>query len=83
MIKTAIETILFFNPFVWLGSRLIEIEREHSCDDLVIALTGTPITYAHALLKLEILKENGSPILTMASTGRKITYINELKESPI
>ena len=79
LIKTAIETILFFNPFVWLGSRLIEIEREHSCDDLVIALTGTPITYAHALLKLEILKENGSPILTMASTGRKNHLYQRIK----
>ena len=56
LIKTGIETILFFNPFVWLGGRLINIEREHACDDLVLKFTGSPLTYAHALLKLEILK---------------------------
>ena len=70
LFKTAIETILFFNPFVWLSSKLINIEREHACDDLVLKLTGTPVTYAHALLKLEILKEKSSPALAMASTGK-------------
>jgi bla regulator protein BlaR1 len=79
LIKTAIETILFFNPFVWLTSRLINIEREHACDDLVLNITGTPITYAHALLKLEILKEKGSPVLAMASTGKNNHLYQRIK----
>ena len=52
LVKTCIETLLFFNPFVWLTTKLIQIEREHACDDLVVDITGTPLTYAHALLKL-------------------------------
>ncbi|RZK51634.1 MAG: hypothetical protein EOO87_17180, partial [Pedobacter sp.] len=68
LFKTLIETILFFNPFVWLTTKFINIEREHACDDLVVELTNTPLTYAHALLKLEILKEK-SPALAMAATG--------------
>ncbi|MES2829726.1 MAG: M56 family metallopeptidase [Bacteroidota bacterium] len=79
LIKTAIETLLFFNPFVWLSSRLINIEREHACDDLVIKLTGTPINYAHALLKLEILKDKSSPVLAMASTGRNQHLYQRIK----
>ncbi|HEX8607740.1 MAG TPA: M56 family metallopeptidase, partial [Pedobacter sp.] len=79
LIKTAVETILFFNPFVWLSSRLIGIEREHACDDLVVRLTGTPITYAHALLKLEILKDKGSPSLAMASTGKNHHLYQRIK----
>lgn len=70
LIKTGIETILFFNPFVWLGGRLINIEREHACDDLVLKFTGSPLTYAHALLKLEILKNKTTPALSMAATGK-------------
>ncbi|MEJ7560480.1 MAG: M56 family metallopeptidase [Pedobacter sp.] len=79
LIKTAIETLLFFNPFVWLTSRLIDIEREHACDDLVLKLTGTPVTYAHALLKLEILKDKGSPALAMASTGKNHHLYQRIK----
>ena len=69
LIKTAIETVLFFNPFVWLSSRFIRIEREHDCDDLVVKFTGTPLTYAHALLKIEILKDKATPALSLAASG--------------
>lgn len=79
LIKTAVETILFFNPFVWLCSKLICIEREHACDDLVLNLTGTPVTYAHALLKLEILKEKGSPAFSMAATGNNHHLYQRIK----
>jgi bla regulator protein BlaR1 len=90
LMKTAIETLLFFNPFVWLAGKFIRIEREHACDDLVITHTGTPLTYAHALLKLELLKDKQAPALSLAATGTnqhlyqrikritnmKTTYIN-------
>ncbi|SFH16387.1 Signal transducer regulating beta-lactamase production, contains metallopeptidase domain [Pedobacter insulae] len=90
LIKTFIETLLFFNPFIWLAGKFIRIEREHACDDLVVKYTGTPLTYAHALLKLELLKDKQAPILSLAATGTnqhlyqrikritnmKTTYIN-------
>lgn len=90
LIKTAIETLLFFNPFIWLAGKFIRIEREHACDDLVVKYTGTPLTYAHALLKLELLKDKQAPALSLAATGTnqylyqrikritnmKTTYIN-------
>ncbi|PYF72629.1 M56 family metallopeptidase [Pedobacter nutrimenti] len=69
LIKTVIETMLFFNPFVWLCSRLIQIEREHACDDKVLSISGTPLTYAHALLKIELLKEKQIPAFSLAATG--------------
>jgi len=79
LIKTAMETVLFFNPFVWLSSRFINIEREHACDDLVLKFTGTPVTYAHALLKLEILKDKATPALSMAATGRNQHLYQRIK----
>lgn len=79
LIKTAIETLLFFNPFVWLSGRLINIEREHACDDLVLQLTGTPLTYAHALLKLEILKDKSTPALSMAASGKQQHLYQRIK----
>lgn len=85
LIKTGVETILFFNPFIWLSGRFINIEREHACDDLVVQLTGTPVTYAHALLKLEIMKDKSAPALSMAATGsnqhlyQRIKRITDMK----
>lgn len=79
LIKTGIETILFFNPFIWLSGRFINIEREHACDDLVVELTGTPVTYAHALLKLEILKDKSAPALSMAATGKNQHLYHRIK----
>ncbi|WP_233165906.1 M56 family metallopeptidase [Pedobacter sp. ASV12] len=77
--KTFIETLLFFNPFVWLTTKFIHIEREHACDDLVVNFTGSPITYAHALLKLELLKDKQSPALALAATGNNQHLYQRIK----
>lgn len=79
LVKTCIETLLFFNPFVWLTTRFIHIEREHACDDLVVNFTGTPLTYAHALLKLELLKEKQVPALSLAATGKNQHLYQRIK----
>jgi bla regulator protein BlaR1 len=89
LVKTCIETLLFFNPFVWLTTKFILIEREHACDDLVVNFTGTPLTYAHALLKLEILKDKQKPALSLAATGtnqhlyQRIKRITDMKTNYI
>ena len=79
LIKTCIETLLFFNPFIWLTTKFIHIEREHACDDLVLRLTATPLTYAHALLKLEQSKDNQSASLAMAATGTNQHLFQRIK----
>jgi bla regulator protein BlaR1 len=79
LVKTCIETLLFFNPFVWLTTKLIHIEREHACDDLVVNFTGTPLTYAHALLKLELLKAKDAPSLSLAATGKNQYLYQRIK----
>lgn len=79
LVKTCIETLLFFNPFVWLTTRFIHIEREHACDDLVVNFTGTPLTYAHALLKLELLKCKNTPALSLAATGKNQHLYQRIK----
>lgn len=79
LIKTAIETFLFFNPFVWMAGRFIYIEREHACDDLVLKLTGKPLNYAHALLKLELLKDKNSPAYALAATGKTQNLYQRIK----
>ena len=79
LIKTAIETLLFYNPFVWMAGRFIHIEREHACDDLVLKTTGKPLKYAHALLKLELIKDNNCPAFALAATGKTQNLYQRIK----
>lgn len=74
LIKVTIETILFFNPFVWALSKIMEREREHACDDMVLEHVEKPITYAHALVELETLRQGNSHPLSMAATGRNSLF---------
>lgn len=47
-------TILFFyHPGAWWMSSRIAEEREHCCDDIAIAVTGTPKQYAETLIQLK------------------------------
>jgi bla regulator protein BlaR1 len=76
--QSIVETILFFNPFVWLISKTIRIEREHCCDDLVIANTVQPLQYAHALVALEQYRLTANR-LTMAAADSKQHLFHRIK----
>jgi beta-lactamase regulating signal transducer with metallopeptidase domain len=52
LVQSWLECILFFNPFVWMVSSIIRTEREHCCDDAVIAM-GNAKVYALTLAQLE------------------------------
>ena len=79
LLKVGIETILFFNPFVWALSKVMEREREHACDDMVVAHISTPISYAQALVELEELRMSLHPALTMAATGNRNHLFKRIK----
>ena len=62
------EIVFFFNPFSRLFTRIIQQERENSCDDWVLQFKFDRYQYASALLSLE--KNRGSYLpLTVAATG--------------
>lgn len=51
-IQSVVETIFFFNPFVWVLSRMIRREREYCCDDVVVQTHGGKKAYAYALTQI-------------------------------
>lgn len=69
IVLISIETILFFNPFVWLISRHIKIEREQSCDDFVTDSHISPLDYSRTLLQIEVLRQGYIGNSAMALTG--------------
>jgi beta-lactamase regulating signal transducer with metallopeptidase domain len=78
ILQAVAEAVLFFNPFVWLVSGSIRKEREHCCDDLVVAACSNPMIYATALAQLEENRINDNS-LTMAATGTDNQLLNRIK----
>lgn len=78
ILQTIIETVLFFNPFVWLISTNIRRERELCCDDLVMAHTHEPLVYATALATLAQNTQN-TLTLALAATGTKKQLFHRIK----
>ncbi len=79
IVQCLIETILCFNPFVWLLSKTIREEREYCCDDIVVNADCNNYTYAQALFIIA-QKNNEIYALAMASTGaKKYPLLNRIK----
>lgn len=71
-IQVATETLLFYHPAVWWVSKQLRREREHCCDDIAVAVTGSPLVYAKALYLLE--EQRGvAPELTLGGNGGQLT----------
>ncbi|RYF95920.1 MAG: M56 family metallopeptidase, partial [Chitinophagaceae bacterium] len=62
------DVFLFFNPFARLFREMIEREREHSCDDIVVQFRYSATGYAQALLTLEQQRPSRNRV-AMAATG--------------
>src|SRR5690606_22057233 len=80
IILISIETTLFFNPFIWLVSRHIKVEREQSCDDFVTTHIPNPIIYAKTLLHVEVLRNAHQTSQALALSGdNKYDLLNRIK----
>lgn len=79
MAAAVIETILFFNPFVYLLTSVQKKERELCCDDFVLGFNLDPHNYATALLTLEKTRIAGKAQLAMASNGEEGQLLNRIK----
>ncbi|OOQ58826.1 M56 family metallopeptidase [Mucilaginibacter pedocola] len=72
LLQQVINSLLFFNPFAQIINRLISVERENCCDDLVVQTTNNPLVYARALLKLEESRHANLQFALAASTNKNV-----------
>jgi beta-lactamase regulating signal transducer with metallopeptidase domain len=73
-----IHSILYFNPFVKALMKIVEREREKSCDEMVIQFQYDPQGYASALLMLEKVNYLRKP-LAVAVSGRKNDLLHRIE----
>ncbi len=71
LFQIAVETLLFYHPAVWWLNKRIREERENCCDDMAVAVCGSPLTYAHALARMA--ESSASPRFIMAANSRPLT----------
>jgi GWxTD domain-containing protein len=78
MIQRLAEGILFYHPAAWWVSRVIRVERENCCDDLVVSITKNSHEYATTLAALEHLRSSGREPAIAATGGHVMNRINRL-----
>lgn len=75
LVQRVVETVFFYHPAVWWMSRLVDVDREHCCDDTAAETTDARL-FASALTTLESLR---SPQLAVAATdGHLLTRVRRL-----
>ena len=72
LLQRIVEAVFVFNPLVSWITRHIDLEREISCDDVVINVTGRPRSYAICLMHLaEICGGLRGSVSGVSATGRR------------
>jgi GWxTD domain-containing protein len=82
LFQAAAEGFLFYHPAVWWISALIRTEREHCCDDLVVATSGDARQYAAALAALEQNRRTAHEFALAATGGSLVNRIRRLLQQP-
>jgi GWxTD domain-containing protein len=82
LLLSFVEGLLFYHPAVWWISRVVRTEREHCCDDAVVAGRFDARTYAAALARLEHNRAIAREALLAANGGNLMRRIRRLLDSP-
>lgn len=83
-----IRTILYFNPFVKAFVKIVEKEREKTCDDMVLQFQYDSHDYATALLMLEKRNNLHKPLIVGAVGNKndllhRVELIMGVKKKPV
>jgi bla regulator protein BlaR1 len=78
LMVSLIEVIFFFNPAVLWLAKLIRTEREHCCDEMVVAQTSSKTDYIEALIACQEYNLS-SPNYAMALSGNKNHLLSRVK----
>lgn len=78
LVQSFLEILYFFNPSVWIISKIIRNEREYACDDLALQLNEDSKVLANALLTLHQNKIN-KPVVALSAIGSKNSLLGRIK----
>jgi TonB family protein len=80
LVQRLVEAVLFFNPWVYLVSRNLVLEREASCDHWAVWKTGGADEYAACLASLARgLMRSRSPLATPSALGSRNALVERIE----
>jgi GWxTD domain-containing protein len=82
VMQTLVEGMLFYHPAVWWAGSVMRTEREHCCDDAVVAQQGDACGYAATLARLELNRGAVREPLLAATGGNLMRRIHRLMQQP-
>ncbi len=82
LVQTVIEALLFYHPGMWWVSGQIRREREYCCDDLAVALGGSPVSYAQMLARLAVQCSAPHATVLAATGGPLVSRVRRLLGKP-
>lgn len=78
VLQRCVEAVFFYHPAVWWISGVMRLEREHCCDDAVVAVTGNAHVYAAALTALENNRPFPTELAVAAKGGDLVKRVRRL-----
>ncbi|MCU1327640.1 MAG: hypothetical protein JWN34_3010 [Bryobacterales bacterium] len=75
LVQRLIEAVFAIHPIVRWIARNIDLEREIACDDLVVAATGSPTSYANCLVRVIELSSGVRASLTAATAAEDNSHL--------
>jgi hypothetical protein len=80
IVQIVVRMVVGWHPAVWWIDRRLTIEREIACDEVAVASTGSPRTYAECLMKLASLRRSsrtlrGAPAVTSSALRARIVRL--------
>lgn len=80
LIQRLVEAALFFNPWVYIVSRNLVLEREAACDDWAVGATGNPDEYAALLISLaRRVCPQPLPLATPSALGSRHALVERIE----
>lgn len=71
LVQYFLETLFYYHPAVWWISSVIRQERERSCDDYAVAVTGDRLAFVRALLRVAEYQAAPPPALALSFHSRR------------
>ena len=65
ILQLIIRAVAGWHPAVWLVDRRLQVEREIACDEITVAITGSPKSYAQCLMTLASLSGSARGMTAM------------------
>lgn len=78
LIQMVVESLLFFNPFVWWLNRIIRAEREACCDAVAARICGQPMSVAKTLV--DVAASIHRPLISSAMAFAEPSREGELSD---